>query len=135
MTTTLTTIDVAGMTCGHCVSAVTHELEAVDGVGRVSVELHAGETSHVTVFSDAPLAEDAVRAAIDEAGYDVVGLATHRAEEEYTQLAQTRVATYGTGDGGQGPQRVELTTKAEAVAEAAAPAAGGCGCGGCGCGD
>lgn len=144
---TITTLDVTGMTCGHCVTAVTKELEAVDGVGRVSVTLAAGETSQVTVFSAEPLPEDALRAAIDEAGYDVAAVSSHGAADEYEKLADTRVETYGTGDGGQGPQPVALTTRAEAAeaageaaageaAEAAdgAPSSGGCGCGGCGCG-
>ena len=60
---------VTGMTCGHCVGAVREELGALDGVRAVEVDLVAGGTSTVTVTSDAPLAEDAVRAAVDEAGY------------------------------------------------------------------
>lgn len=63
------TYAVAGMTCDHCVRAVTDELMAVPGVSTVSVELHPGETSAVLVASAAPLAEAAVRAALDEAGY------------------------------------------------------------------
>ncbi|MEO7015087.1 MAG: cation transporter [Leifsonia sp.] len=63
---------VAGMTCSHCVASVTEELEALDGVDAVTVELNAGGTSTVTVSSAAPLDTDAVRAAIDEAGYSLV---------------------------------------------------------------
>ena len=63
---------VAGMTCSHCVASVTEELEALDGVESVSVELIAGSPSTVTVTSGAPLDENAVRAAIDEAGYALV---------------------------------------------------------------
>lgn len=63
---------VTGMTCSHCVASVTEELEALDGVKAVSVELNAGGTSTVTVSSAAPLDTDAVRAAIDEAGYSLV---------------------------------------------------------------
>ena len=62
------TYTVTGMTCGHCVSAVTQEISAIDGVGDVRVDLGSGA---VTVTSDAPLAEDAVRAAVDEAGYEL----------------------------------------------------------------
>lgn len=70
--TTNTTYHVAGMTCGHCVSAVTDELSALEGVSRVEVELVAGGTSPVHVTSDGPLAADAVKAAVDEAGYELV---------------------------------------------------------------
>ena len=54
------------MTCGHCVSAVTAELNRLPGVSEVSVELSTGE---VTVTSSAPLSTEEVRAAVDEAGY------------------------------------------------------------------
>ncbi|HEY0487356.1 MAG TPA: heavy-metal-associated domain-containing protein [Mycobacteriales bacterium] len=64
---------VTGMTCGHCVSAVTEELTALPGVHDVSVDLVAGGDSTVTVTSDAPLADEAVRDAVDEAGYAVTG--------------------------------------------------------------
>lgn len=67
-----TTIKVDGMTCGHCVHAVTTELTALPSVTDVAVDLHAGATSTVTITSEAPLADDDVRASIDEAGYVVV---------------------------------------------------------------
>jgi len=67
-----TTIKVDGMTCGHCVHAVTTELTALPSVTDVAVDLRAGATSTVTITSEAPLADDDVRAAIDEAGYVVV---------------------------------------------------------------
>jgi copper chaperone CopZ len=63
-----TTYTVTGMTCGHCVSAVTQEISAIDGVGDVRVDLGSGA---VTVTSDGPLSEEAVRAAVDEAGYEL----------------------------------------------------------------
>ena len=66
-----TTISVDGMTCGHCVQSVTEELTAIPGVQDVSVELHAGGSSPVTVVSDEPLDDDAVRAAVEEAGYAI----------------------------------------------------------------
>lgn len=59
---------VTGMTCGHCASAVTSELQGLPGVTDVTVDLVAGGTSTVTVASDAPLAESDVAAALDEAG-------------------------------------------------------------------
>lgn len=66
-----TVLDVEGMTCAHCVSAVTRELETVQDVTKVSVILRDGGTSEVTVVSDAVLDEGALRAAVDEAGYTV----------------------------------------------------------------
>ncbi|PFG20871.1 heavy-metal-associated domain-containing protein [Serinibacter salmoneus] len=92
--TTITTIDVTGMTCGHCVSAVTKELEGVEGVKRVTVELHNGGTSHVTVMSAKPLEEPALREAVDEAGYAVEKIAAHDAAAEFTQLADVRAEVY-----------------------------------------
>ncbi|MHB1171988.1 MAG: heavy-metal-associated domain-containing protein [Lacisediminihabitans sp.] len=63
---------VSGMTCGHCVSSVTEELSALDGVESVTVDLNAGGNSRVIVSSAAPIDPGAVRAAVAEAGYKVV---------------------------------------------------------------
>ncbi|MEV6578418.1 heavy-metal-associated domain-containing protein [Streptomyces sp. NPDC051582] len=63
---------VTGMTCGHCEGAVTTELSALPGVSSVKAVAATGE---VTVVSAAPLAEDAVGAAVDEAGYEFAGQA------------------------------------------------------------
>ena len=57
---------VPGMSCGHCSSAITHEVEQVAGVTAVTVDL---EAKRVRVSGDR-LDDAAVRAAIDEAGYD-----------------------------------------------------------------
>jgi copper chaperone len=65
-----TSYTVSGMTCGHCVASVTEEVSAIEGVTGVQVDLATGE---VTVSSAAPLAEADVRAAVDEAGYQLVG--------------------------------------------------------------
>ena len=62
------TYQVTGMTCEHCVRAVTEEIEGLAGVGAVAVNLVAGGVSAVTVTSDAPLTREAVAAALDEAG-------------------------------------------------------------------
>lgn len=67
-----TTYSVAGMTCQHCVSAVEEEVGALAGVRAVDVDLVVGGTSTVTVVSEEPLADEDVRAAVDEAGYTVV---------------------------------------------------------------
>ena len=64
------TFTVVGMTCGHCVAAVTEEVSTVDGVTGVQVDLPSGG---LTVTSDAPLDDDAVRAAVEESGYQVAG--------------------------------------------------------------
>ncbi|SDC74418.1 Copper chaperone CopZ [Geodermatophilus telluris] len=61
---------VVGMTCGHCVSAVTEEVGGLPGVTDVAVDLASGG---LTVTSDTPLDDDAVRAAVEEAGYEVAG--------------------------------------------------------------
>ena len=68
MVTTVYTVQ--GMTCGHCVSSVSTEVGAIEGVTDVSVDLASGQ---VTVTSQNPLDTDTVRAAVDEAGYDLVG--------------------------------------------------------------
>ncbi len=65
---TTTTYAVGGMTCEHCVHAVTEELASLGGVSEVKVELVPGGDSKVTVTSEAPLPEQAVSAALDEAG-------------------------------------------------------------------
>ncbi len=62
------TYRVTGMTCGHCVQAVTSELTELPGVTGVEVDLSSGA---VTVASDRPLTDDEVRAAVDEAGYEL----------------------------------------------------------------
>lgn len=60
-----TTYQVTGMTCGHCVQAVRTEVSAIQGVTGVEVDLTSGE---VAVTGEG-VTEDAVRAAVDEAGY------------------------------------------------------------------
>ncbi|MBX6355944.1 MAG: heavy-metal-associated domain-containing protein [Micromonosporaceae bacterium] len=67
---TTATYRVKGMTCGHCVNAVSSEVGALPGVREVDVDLESGQ---VTVTSEQPLDTDAVRAAVDEAGYELVG--------------------------------------------------------------
>jgi len=62
------TYQVTGMTCEHCVRAVSAELAGLGGVTGVTVDLVPDGTSAVTVTSQAPLAEHAVAAALDEAG-------------------------------------------------------------------
>lgn len=61
---------VSGMTCGHCATSVTDELNKVAGVETVAVDVAAGT---VTIGSAAALDEAAIRAAVDEAGYALTG--------------------------------------------------------------
>ena len=62
------TYEVKGMTCDHCVRAVTSELLLVPGVQSVDVDLGSGQ---VTVVSEGELSRDDVADAIDEAGYEL----------------------------------------------------------------
>ena len=63
---TTETYRVTGMTCDHCVRAVTTELVLLPGVRSVDIDLAEGA---VTVTSDGPLDQEEVREAVDEAGY------------------------------------------------------------------
>ncbi|MFF7181614.1 cation transporter [Streptomyces sp. NPDC008121] len=67
-----TVYQVKGMTCGHCEGAVSSEISEIAGVSSVTA---AAATGEVTVVSEAPLDEAAVRAAVDEAGYELLGRA------------------------------------------------------------
>lgn len=60
---------VQGMTCDHCTRSVSEEVGEVPGVTAVDVDLASGR---VTVTGDG-IDDAAVRAAVDEAGYEVVG--------------------------------------------------------------
>ncbi|MQS14331.1 heavy-metal-associated domain-containing protein [Streptomyces kaniharaensis] len=64
------TYTVTGMTCGHCENAISEELSALAGVTEVAAD---AKTGTVTVSSSAPLDDAQVRAAVDEAGYELVG--------------------------------------------------------------
>jgi copper ion binding protein len=65
----VSTYRVTGMTCGHCVNAVSTEVAKLDGVTDVAVKLEAGE---VDVTSDTALDAAAVQAAVEEAGFELV---------------------------------------------------------------
>jgi copper chaperone len=60
---------VQGMTCSHCVLAVTEEVSEIPGVTDVAVDLESGR---VTVTADADPTPEAMAAAVDEAGYTLV---------------------------------------------------------------
>jgi len=63
---------VSGMSCGHCESAVSQEVTAIPGVTSVTA---VAKTGLLTIASAQPLDDEAVRAAVDEAGYELVGRA------------------------------------------------------------
>jgi copper chaperone CopZ len=141
--TTVTTLSVAGMTCSHCVSAVSQELKAVPGVHDVSVELRNGGTSSVRVMSDAALPEAALREAVDEAGYDVTGVDVleDALAAQMAHQAPARQATHTllpvVEAGGAAPSSATHATPSgerhhhgEAHAEPAGHAGCACGCGG-----
>lgn len=67
-------LSVNGMTCGHCVMSITEELKEVSGVQNVEVILNSGATSKVTVFTDTGVDDDALREAVAEAGFELVGI-------------------------------------------------------------
>ena len=60
---------VTGMTCEHCARSVSEEVGELPGVSDVSVDV---QTGHVQVTSAEQLSTDAVRAAVEEAGYTLV---------------------------------------------------------------
>ena len=62
------TYTVTGMTCGHCVASVTEEVKELEGVTDVAVDLSTGA---VSVTSDQPVSEADVKAAVEEAGYQL----------------------------------------------------------------
>ncbi|WP_328683234.1 heavy-metal-associated domain-containing protein [Streptomyces sp. NBC_01261] len=65
-----TVYKVSGMSCGHCEGSVSGEISGLPGVTSVKAVASTGE---VTVVSAAPLTDEAVRAAVDEAGFELVG--------------------------------------------------------------
>ena len=66
--TTTQNYTVTGMTCGHCVMSVTEEVQEIPGVENVDVVL---ETGSLTVTSSEPVDDDAVKTAVEDAGYQL----------------------------------------------------------------
>ena len=64
------TYSVTGMTCDHCVRAVESEVSKIAGVASVSVDLGAGR---LTLVSEGPVDPGSVRAAVEEAGFEMAG--------------------------------------------------------------
>ena len=71
--TTTATYDVKGMTCDHCVKAVSTELAKVVGVRDITVDLASGR---VTVTSDDPVDPAVAHAAVEAAGYELTSEAS-----------------------------------------------------------
>ena len=67
-------LSINGMTCGHCVASVTEELKEVPGVLDVEVILNSGATSKATVVTNTELDDNALRDAVSEAVFDLVGI-------------------------------------------------------------
>ncbi|UVJ39538.1 heavy-metal-associated domain-containing protein [Arthrobacter sp. CJ23] len=67
-----TNVNVSGMTCGHCISSVSEELESLAGVEEVAVDLNPGGISTVTITSTQQLSRSEIGEAVAEAGYLVV---------------------------------------------------------------
>jgi copper chaperone len=65
---TTSTYAVTGMTCEHCVRAVTEEVRRIEGVADVAVDLPTGA---LTIASSGPIEEAAVAEAVEEAGYQL----------------------------------------------------------------
>ena len=65
---TTRTVTVTGMTCDHCVAAVRSEIGGIEGVEQVDVDLDSGR---VTITSTFEVGDDALAAAVDEAGYEI----------------------------------------------------------------
>jgi copper chaperone len=62
------TFPVTGLTCGHCVGAITSELKALPGVTDIQIDLVGGGTSTLSLTADLALTDAEVSAALDEAG-------------------------------------------------------------------
>ena len=67
------TFTVAGMTCQHCVAAVTDEVAALPGVREVAIDLPTGA---LTLTTERPVDPTALWSAVDEAGYQLMAPAT-----------------------------------------------------------
>jgi len=63
-------IKISGMSCNHCVMAVTKALQGIEGIRDVSVDLKAGEATFEETTAVDP---EVIKKSISEAGYDVVG--------------------------------------------------------------
>ncbi len=67
-----TTVSISGMTCGHCIAAVTEELKSLKGVEDVAIDLNADGISTATITSHLTISPEEIGEAVAEAGYLVV---------------------------------------------------------------
>ncbi|MGH7751872.1 MAG: heavy-metal-associated domain-containing protein [Gemmatimonadales bacterium] len=67
-----TTVNISGMTCGHCVASVTEELESLESVEAVDVELNKGGLSRAVITSAKEIDPQQIGEAVAEAGYLLV---------------------------------------------------------------
>lgn len=65
-------ISVDGMTCGHCVNAVTEEISKISGVTAVNIDLNADGISPVSITAESEISDTDIAAAVEEAGYSIV---------------------------------------------------------------
>lgn len=127
------TYTINGMTCDHCVKAITEEVSAIDGVDSVTVSLDSGS---MTVDSAEEIDFDAIAAAVDEAGDYTVAKASsldtagHPGGQcgcgghghDHAPGAEERHAAHGEGQCGCGGHRDQAAEDEHA--------GHGCGCGG-----
>jgi copper chaperone len=64
-------IKVVGMTCDHCVKAVTEELSKISGVTGINIELNTDTPTPVNIVADIDISDADITAAIEEAGYTI----------------------------------------------------------------
>ena len=64
-----TTLDVTGMTCGHCKMSVEGALEQLEGVSKVEVNLNTGEVE--VTYDESKVSLDKMKEAVEDQGYDV----------------------------------------------------------------
>lgn len=67
-----TTVNISGMTCGHCIASVTEELSSLEGVQNIDVALNKGGISTATITASQELDPEQVNEGVAEAGYQVV---------------------------------------------------------------
>jgi copper chaperone len=65
----MTEFEVQGMSCQHCVMAITRSIQEVDSSAKVRVDLEQGK-----VLVESAVRNDAIQAAIDDAGYTVISV-------------------------------------------------------------
>ena len=64
-------IKVQGMTCDHCVNAVTDQLNKISGVTGVNIALNTDAPTPVNIVADNDISDADIKAAVEEAGYTI----------------------------------------------------------------